>query len=213
PLVPIAFDCKASGQNGFGIGEVSPTLRSMGHKDSHQNAGGQVAICFDTTQITSPENRCNPQPGDPSHPLSAGAHPPAIAFNLRGREEGAVPEVDPDGLACQRAASGGSSRSYVAGPSWGVRRLTPTECERLQGFPDWNGWRDLDEDEDAEQLRALNLTVKQTKRGKWRVNDPDGPRYKALGNSMAVPCMFFIGSRLDIEVRRLSLNLPSAAAA
>lgn len=71
---------------------------------------------FDATQITHPENRSNPQPGDPCHPLAAGAHAPVVAFNLRGREGGAMPEVDPDGLACQRTSSGGSSRSYVVCP-------------------------------------------------------------------------------------------------
>lgn len=52
-----------------------------------------------------------------------------------------------------------------------VRRLTPIECERLQGFPD-------------------NYTnIKE--------NCPDGPRYKALGNSMAVPVMRWIGERIN----------------
>jgi DNA (cytosine-5)-methyltransferase 1 len=55
-----------------------------------------------------------------------------------------------------------------------VRRLTPTECERLQGFPD--GYTDINP------------------RGK---NTPDGPRYKALGNSMAVPVMAWIGARIN----------------
>jgi DNA (cytosine-5)-methyltransferase 1 len=56
-----------------------------------------------------------------------------------------------------------------------VRRLTPTECERLQGFPD--GYTDIP----------------------WRgnTNAPDGPRYKALGNSMAVPVMGWIGERIS----------------
>ena len=59
----------------------------------------------------------------------------------------------------------------------GVRRLTPTECERLQGFPD--GWTDIP------------FRVKPA---------PDGARYKALGNSMAVPCMAWIGKRIqDVE--------------
>ena len=56
-----------------------------------------------------------------------------------------------------------------------VRRLTPVECERLQGFPD--GWTDI------------------SYRGKPA---PDGPRYKALGNSMAVPCMAWIGRRIQM---------------
>jgi site-specific DNA-cytosine methylase len=52
-----------------------------------------------------------------------------------------------------------------------VRRLTPTECERLQGFPD--GYTDI---------------MPET---------PDGPRYKALGNSMAVPVMRWIGGKIN----------------
>ena len=57
-----------------------------------------------------------------------------------------------------------------------VRRLTPTECERLQGFPD-------------------NHTLISW-RGKPAEQCPDGPRYKALGNSMAVPCMEWIGNKI-----------------
>lgn len=94
---------------------------------------------------------------------------PAVAFNLRGREDGAQPEVTD--VASVRAASGRSSRSYVA--EMAVRRLTPTECERLQGFPD--GWTNV----------------------KYRGKDAaDGPRYKALGNSMAVPVIRWIGLRI-----------------
>lgn len=57
-----------------------------------------------------------------------------------------------------------------------VRRLTPVECERLQGFPD-------------------NHTLISW-RGKPADQCPDGPRYKALGNSMAVPCMEWIGNKI-----------------
>jgi len=63
-----------------------------------------------------------------------------------------------------------------------VRRLTPTECERLQGFPD----------------NFTNIP--------WRKKDeaPDGPRYKALGNSMAVPCMRWIGERINAIEEKLT---------
>jgi len=57
-----------------------------------------------------------------------------VAFSLRGREGGAMPEVH-DAVSALRAASGGSTRDYIA-TRFAVRRLTPTECERLQGFPD-----------------------------------------------------------------------------
>jgi len=57
-----------------------------------------------------------------------------------------------------------------------VRRLTPVECERLQGFPD-------------------NFTAIPWRK-KGSEDCPDGPRYKALGNSMAVPVMRWIGERI-----------------
>ena len=59
-----------------------------------------------------------------------------------------------------------------------VRRLTPTECERLQGFPD--GYTQI------------------PWRNKAAENCPDGPRYKAMGNSMAVPVMRWIGERIQM---------------
>lgn len=61
-----------------------------------------------------------------------------------------------------------------------VRKLTPVECERLQGFPD--DW------------------TKVPYRGKSADACPDSPRYKAIGNSMAVPVMRWIGKRLRDKV-------------
>ena len=101
---------------------------------------------------------------------------PAVAFALRGREGGAMPEIEGDQVGALRSASGGSSRSYVAATA--VRRLTPIECERLQGFPDG--------------YTAIPW------RGKGADQCPDGPRYKALGNSMAVPVMRWIGERMQM---------------
>ena len=110
--------------------------------------------------------------GDPADTLQA-AGPGAVAFALRGREGGAMPEIEGDGdrIGALRAASGGSSRDYVATSA--VRRLTPRECERLQGFPD-------------------DYTLIPYRKGQAA----DGPRYKALGNSMAVPVMAWIGRRI-----------------
>lgn len=61
-----------------------------------------------------------------------------------------------------------------------VRRLTPVECERLQGFPDT-----------YTQIPWRNKPAEEC---------PDGPRYKALGNSMAVPVMHWIGQRIQNAV-------------
>jgi len=114
-FLPIAFDCKASGQSGFGVGDVASTMRAMGHAGSHTNGGGHQAVAI----------------------------------------------------------------------GWAVRRLTPTECERLQGFPD--GYTNVP----------------------WRGKNgaPDGPRYKALGNSMAVNAMRWIGTRIA-KTAELSLAVP-----
>jgi len=67
--------------------------------------------------------------------------------------------------------------NVIAQSSMAVRRLTPRECERLQGF-----------DDDHTMIHWRNKPADQC---------PDGPRYKALGNSMAVPCMAWIGKRID----------------
>jgi DNA (cytosine-5)-methyltransferase 1 len=66
-----------------------------------------------------------------------------------------------------------------------VRRLTPCECERLQGFPD--GWTDIGEWTDS----------------KGKIHQPaDGPRYKALGNSIAVPFWFYLLRRISAQYER-----------
>ena len=258
--------------------------RTPGNIDNSSTTVVQQPVAFDTTQITSATNRCNPQAGDPCHPLAAGAHAPAIAWsqevadpltaheqktythegtgNFRTRNVQAVavahvqvcptlraggnstggdrpPGTDADtadslltvAVAIRTAQTGSngwgvntegtaytldsaqqavavawsimpqnSGRDYKArqvdvlqplmasGPQHGnqggdiiqtamaVRRLTPRECERLQGFPDdWTmiPWR-----------------------GKPADQCPDGPRYKALGNSWAVPCAAWIGRRI-----------------
>jgi DNA (cytosine-5)-methyltransferase 1 len=75
------------------------------------------------------------------------------------------------------AADSGSNRTPALLTAMQVRRLTPVECERLQGFPD-------------------NYTAIPW-RGKPVDNCPDGPRYKALGNSWAVPVVRWIGKRIQ----------------
>ncbi|EBN6592229.1 Dam family site-specific DNA-(adenine-N6)-methyltransferase [Salmonella enterica] len=98
---------------------------------------------------------------------------------IRGREEGSTVEVRNDGTAnALLTPNGGRAGMGVGAVGWGmqVRRLTPIECERLQGFPD-------------------NHTLISW-RGKDAADCPDGQRYKAIGNSMAVPVMRWIGERI-----------------
>lgn len=98
---------------------------------------------------------------------------------IRGRNEGSTVEIRNDGVAnALLTPNGGRAGMGVGAISWGmqVRRLMPVECERLQGFPDSHtliSWR-----------------------GKEATECPDGPRYRAIGNSMAVPVMRWIGERI-----------------
>jgi DNA (cytosine-5)-methyltransferase 1 len=208
PLVPVAIQERAicespnAGPDGAGV-------RQDGAAHALEARTVPQAVAFDLNQITSKTNRSRPDPAVHHTPPASATPPllaqpvafarqaggkqttlgvradgacqtiganqtPAVDFDLRGREGGAMPE-GPHETAALRAASGGSSRSYLASP-WTVRRLTPRECERLQGFPD-----------DFTRIPY---------RGKPADLCPDSPRYKALGNSMAVNVMEWIGERI-----------------
>jgi len=105
-------------------------------------------------------------PGGPDDNFAQGGR--LVAFALRGRDEGALPEIHGDGesVGSLRSSNGGSSRDYIADDTI-VRRLTPVECERLQGYPDG-----------------------------WTAGQSDSQRYKQLGNSVAVPVFEWVGRRL-----------------
>ena len=140
-------------------------------------------VAFDTTQITSPSNYSRPQPGDPCHPLAAGAHPPAVAFDVR---QSCAPAREVAGTLDANYGKGpgergGAEREYVQ-QDYRVRRLTPVECERLQGFSD-----------DYTRIPW---------RGKPAEDCPDGLRYRALGNSMACNVMRWIGRRIEMVEAR-----------
>jgi DNA (cytosine-5)-methyltransferase 1 len=82
-------------------------------------------------------------------------------------------KVTPALQALRPSVQSHHAQTFIA-ETMAVRRLTPIECERLQGFPD--------------NYTDIRLKDKDT---------PDGPRYKAIGNSMAVPCMRWIGKRIQ----------------
>lgn len=170
----MAFSCK---DHGADAGELSPTLRAMNHSGSHANAGGQVAVC-----IT----------GDITHTLKAdgfdgsedgtGRGQPIVSVALRGRDGGATAEVGGDTACALRTGAGGADKAHALICS-AVRRLTPRECERLQGLED-------------------DYTLIPW-RGKPAEECPDGPRYKAIGNSKAVPVVRWIGQRIQRQLQQL----------
>lgn len=134
----------------------------------------QQAVPYDLFQVTAPLNKQNRTPESPCHTLARdnAAHA-AVAVDVYNQT------VDGDVAATVTAAAGGTSTSGPKALESFVRRLTPLECERLQGFPD--GWTDV------------------PYRGKPA---PDGGRYKALGNSMAVNCMEWIGDRINSSLEK-----------
>lgn len=185
----VAFSSKDYG--GDATIEQSPTLRSGSHSHSHANGGAPPAVAFSPLQggrsmPVTPEsptdlNAVESQAFDPYN-LSVTNLAATLGINagMSTGRNGVVQPIpldlcnvgrDPEKKDKQNRQGLGVATPYV------VRRLTPTECERLQGFPDGHTlipWR-----------------------GKSAADCPDGPRYKALGNSMAVPVMRWIGQRIE----------------
>jgi DNA (cytosine-5)-methyltransferase 1 len=138
------------------------------------------------------------QDGDPSPTVDA-AHVDAVAFQTRfaRNDRGQPEEVCPTLQGADAGATSDMRPCVQSGMA--VRRLTPRECERLQGFPDDytlipygnNRARDF-----AEWLEYLRLTHTGLTEAEARRLAADGPRYRALGNSMAVPVMRWIGQRI-----------------
>jgi len=173
----VAFSCKDHGADASE--DAAPTLRSMNEIDGNANAGGQIAVAFKPSHYTRGKDGA---PSDAAPPLQVEADygdqdpvifQPRVARNGRGFEDdGAVP-------ALNGADAGTTSdmRPCVATTAT-VRRLTPRECERLQGFPD-----------------DYTLVPYRSKPA------ADGPRYKALGNAMACNVMAWIGARISLFER------------
>jgi len=175
-----------------------------------RNNGGENAVC-----VTGTISHTLRAEGFDASEDGTGRGQPIVAVSLRGREGGATAELGDEVQNCLRASGGGGDKAHVLAPhtafsakdfgadatvelsptlraggsdkshansgNWmaiqsgmAVRRLTPTECARLQGFPD----------------DYLDITY----RGKPAA---DGPKYKALGNSWAVPVVRWIGERIQ----------------
>ena len=183
--VAVAFSCK---DHGADAGELAPTLRGMTHDGSHANGGGQVAVAYGLrsdaarageAKTPSPDAEGRVRLRDPGFnvyeeqaPTLDAGQPHTVAFDTTQITSKANRSNPKPGDPCHPPAAGAHPPAIVG---MQVRRLTPRECERLQGFPD--SYTDV------------------PYRGKPAA---DGPRYKALGNSMAVPCMAWIGRRIQM---------------
>ena len=178
--------------------DVAPTMRAMGHRDSHPNAGGQLAVAF---RGFGQDGFVPSEIAPPVLASDGGSVGPPVVFESRFARNGrGAPDIVAPPL---KAQSGGSGRGDGAPllVTWvAVRRLTPGECERLQGLPDDytllpNYRRRLRADEIAEMAAYLGIPLEEARSVGMT---PDGPRYKAIGNSMAVPVMRWIGRRIQM---------------
>ena len=110
--------------------------------------------------------------GDPAYTLQAAHGHAVIAFGAQ------MSAAQGDSVSTEITPTLDKSKTPAVAQASAVRRLSPVECERLQGFPD-------------------NYT-QIPYRNKLPENCPDGPRYKAMGNSMAVPVMRWLGERIKM---------------
>lgn len=134
-----------------------------------QGDGTVVCIAGATSKAAIDRDMCGT--------LKVGGAPPMVAKTLLvrcGKEGGGKGALVSEDVSLTLATV--NAQALFPGGS-SVRRLTPRECERLQGFPD--DW------------------TKIPYRGKPADECPDGPRYKAIGNSMAVPVMRWIFKRIE----------------
>ena len=157
----VAFQSTAGDGDAHAAGEdVSPSLR----------AADPMAVAIRTANTNANGHGVAEET---AHTLDQ-ANGQAVAVHENNRNE--LREMEVFSSLTQGGGKPGQGKPTVR-QGLSVRRLTPRECERLQGFPD-----------DYTLISYRNKPAE---------NCPDGPRYKALGNSMAVPVMRWIGQRIE----------------
>lgn len=221
---------------GNGNGNVA-CKRTGDHQNRVTDYTALAVMPFDTTQITSPQNGCNPKYGDPCHPLCATAHTPAIVYTQKrfGEYEPGIGTLTAQGnhgntgenlavetyqnvtgplMANSHPGSYSGQDAYTdmfITRNFMVRRLTPTECGRLQYYPD--GWCDLPQvtdmsDEEVDfwngvlaEMAEINKKPYKPKTKKQVIRwynklGSDSALYKAFGNSIALPFWMFLLERI-----------------
>ena len=149
--------------------DLQPTIQRGGEGGRHEG----VMIAF-PAEMSGTQAASTPE----MSPTLSVKHTTAVAFTASAMANSYAWERDVYPTLNAQVPNDTSNIQYGIRQDMMVRRLTPIECERLQGFPD-------------------NYTQIP-----WRNKDahecPDGPRYKAMGNSMAVPVMRWIGERIQM---------------
>jgi len=167
---------------GCGIGEAGEAMFTITKGNSHAVA---QPIAFsrnddgrDATTDLSPTMRVSvPQVDFDLNQTLQAKNPMAVAHCV---DMGGNKGLNGGGILKELSQPLGTNEAHAVQIAMAVRRLTPVECERLQGFPD----------------EYTNIP--------WRkkIDAPDGPRYKALGNSWAVPVVRWIGKRINSALQK-----------
>lgn len=186
PIIPVPFTKAKRAQSvnddeSWVPGEVAPTQNQFDVGDTRATtvvAIQERAICENPD--AGPDG-AGVRADGVSYTLEARTIPQAVAFANRTRDGVKVPEVMKGGVvpALTNPGQGGRSDAVNVATHMQVRRLTPTECCRLQGFPDDH----------------CDIIFRKKPAA-------DGPKYRALGNSMAVPCMAWLGYRIRMATHR-----------
>ncbi|MBP3996714.1 DNA cytosine methyltransferase [Pseudomonas koreensis] len=160
-------------------GTQDPDVRyEQAHTLGRNNGGENAVLAIQNATRGKDQNGLGiAEPGDPMYTLDQGSQHAVFAIQAGALRTN--PLSGPDGVGVQEdhaytLEARAEVQAVQAGPA--VRRLIPRECERLQGMPD-------------------DYTLIPW-RGKPASECPDGPRYKAIGNSKAVPCVRWIGRRI-----------------
>ena len=158
------------------LGDIAATIQASSGGNGNAGNGSEMIVavaCELADSLTVGANQTAGFQGDICAHVTAPMGIDGQNVAITGDVVGTLQAVDPVFNAC--------GFGVAISPQWVVRRLTTKECERLQGFPD-----------DYTRIPW---------RGKTAEECPDGPRYKALGNSWAVPCVRWIAERIDSQLR------------
>ena len=192
----VAFSCKDHGADA--TVELAPTMRAMGHQGSHANAGGQLAVCItgDITHTLKAEGFDASEDG-------TGRGQPIVALQNRFRGDDGRGYGRPPAVSESVVGTLDTVKQWNVTTGLAVRRLTPKECERLQAFPDFHTLIPISivKASRAETMLAKGDPVECID-GVWWKMAADGPRYKALGNSMCTNNIAWIGRRIELVLSR-----------
>lgn len=196
-FIPIAHSLRGEGFDASedGTGRGTPIVPVS----IAENQRGELRVSDVMAQLT-----CGG--GKPGQGYSAVLAPIAFAHQAAGKQTSLGYS---ENGTCQ-TLSANQTPAVAIGSPWAVRRLTPRECERLQAFPDDHtlipGWTGRASKDDIEETARWIWTDSNRARGMtWEqaidfARHPDGPRYKALGNSMTTNVIRWIMDRMRISM-------------